>query len=40
MPMKKMAMMTVKEEGVVSGGVEEEKSAMTVEFRHEPMQDS
>ena len=29
MPMKKLPTMMVKEEGVVSGGVEEEKSVMT-----------
>ena len=41
MPMKKMATMTVKEEGVVSGGMEEEdKRDDMVEFRHEPKADS
>ena len=41
MPMKKMATMTVKEEGVVSGGMEvEEKCDDMVEFRHEPKTDS
>ena len=40
MPVKKMATMTVKEEGVVSGGVEKEKKRDDmVEFRHEPNAD-
>ena len=39
--MKKMATMTVKEEGVVSGGVEEEeKCDDMVEFRYEPKAES
>ena len=41
MPMKTMATMTVKEEGVVGGGVEvEEKRDDMVEFRYEPKADS
>ena len=37
-----MTTMTVKEEGVVSGGMEEEKKKRDdiVEFRHEPKADS
>ena len=41
MSMKKMATMTVKKEGVVSGGMEvEEKCDDMVEFRHEPKAES
>ena len=41
MPVKKVATMTVKEEGVVSGGVEEEeKCDDMIEFRHGPKADS
>ena len=41
MSMKKMAPMTVKEEGAVSGSMEEEdKHDNMVEFRYEPKADS
>ena len=41
MPMKRLATMTVEEEGVVSGGMEEEKKRDDmVEFSHEPKADS